>query len=279
MNGIKTSTADSPKSRHRPKDRESTCHTRSLQRAVRHQIVARNESMPITDLRVQSECLGESRNITLFLPSPFESGIGFPIVFCADGQAMRTFVQRMERESSGKPLDVAFIGVHSSAKRSQEYTVNQDASNFRLHERFFAEELPDFLRARFGLVLERSQTGIFGFSHGGAFALTMAARHRHLFGVVMAFSIAGEFQNIDWSDNGDAPTPKFYLSAGTREKPLLKATRRLAKDLRRHKVEHVVTERHAGHDYEYWTSEFPLAIKWAFANGNDDNPTKQRANE
>ena len=228
--------------------------------------------MPTNNFQIESTCLGERHAVTIFLPPNHDATSKCPIVFCADGQAVGTFSKRIESDIRSRDVqEVVLVGVHSSQHRSQEYTLGQDDLRFRLHEQFFTEELPDWLNAEFGLASERHQTGIFGFSHGGAFALTMASRHRDLYGVVIAFSTAGEFEQLQITEENTHRTPRFYLSAGNREKPLLKATRHFAKYLKRHKIECVVTERHAGHDYEYWETELPIALNWGFAMGNWNN--------
>ncbi len=223
--------------------------------------------MPINNFQIESTYLGERRTVTVFLPACHNSARSSPILFCADGQAVASFSQRIERDISDRRLqEIVLVGVHSSQQRSREYTLDQDNSRFRLHEQFFTGELPDWLHAEFGLTTNRNRTGVFGFSHGGAFALTMVSRHTDLFGLAIAFSTAGKFEQFQVTEQDSETLPRFYLSAGTREKPLLNATRRLAKHLKRRKIEYVVTERHAGHDYEYWESELPLALKWGFDN-------------
>jgi len=225
--------------------------------------------MSTKDFRIESTFLGERRAVTMFLPANHDSASRAPIVFCADGQAIATFSERIERDISDQKLhEVVLVGVHSSQQRSQEYIVDEDDSRFRLHEKFFTEELPDWLRAEFGLATDRNRTGVFGFSRGGAFALTMASRHRELFGLVIAFSTAGEFEQFEITEQSTVPSPRFYLSAGTREKPLLKTTRRIARHLKRFNIEHVITERHAGHDNGYWETELPMALRWGFATNN-----------
>ena len=228
--------------------------------------------MSTQNFLIESTCLGERRAVTIFLPPNHDSANRAPIVFCADGQTIATFSKRIERDISDQELrEVVLVGVHSSQQRSPEYIVNEDDLRFRLHEQFFTEELPDWLCVEFGLATDRNRTGVFGFSHGGAFALTMASRHRELFGLVIAFSTTGEFEQFEITEQSTVPAPRFYLSAGTREKPLLKTTRRIASQLRRLNVEHVITERLAGHERGYWETELPIALRWGFATSNSSN--------
>jgi len=228
--------------------------------------------MPINKLQIKSTSLAESREMTVFLPSSHSPASNCPIVFCTDGQALAMFAHGFESRIRDCELpEIVLVGVHSSQHRAQEYTLGYNDLKYRTHEQFFTEEVPEWLKSEFGLVTDRSRTGVFGFSHGGAFVLTMAARHRDLYGLVIAFSIAGGFEQFQITEQSHELSPRFYLSAGTREKPLLKTTRRLAKHLNRHKIDCVVTERPAGHDYEYWRTELPIALKWGFAASNSHN--------
>ncbi|MEM8681438.1 MAG: alpha/beta hydrolase-fold protein [Planctomycetota bacterium] len=218
------------------------------------------------EFRIEGARPGAPRLVTLYLPPNAYLSGRCPIVFCTDGQMVPPFATRVERDiRDGELPAIVLVGVHSSRHRSQEYNLGQDDSKFRWHEQFFTEELPAWLHAEFGLAADRNQTAVFGCSHGGAFALTMASRHRDQYGLVIAFSVAGTFETLEELQSNPQPLPRFYLSAGTREKPLLKTTRRLARHLKRYQIDHVVTERHAGHDYGYWETELPLALKWGFA--------------
>lgn len=220
--------------------------------------------MPLQNFLIESSSLSERRAITVFLPSNHQSETSYPIVYCTDGQALVSFSRNIEQATNMRELpELVLVGLHSSKHRSQEYTLDQDTSRFRFHEQFFMEEVPCWLRNQFGFQTERDRTGIFGFSHGGAFALTMASRHSDLLGLVIAFSPAGMFEGIQFERQRDDRLPRFYLSAGTREKPLLKTARRLARHLKDRNVDYVITERPAGHDFEFWQTELPLALQWA----------------
>lgn len=217
------------------------------------------------DFQFQSRCLGERRNISVSLPrhpDPARPGI---VLFCTDGQTVDAFARRIKRELSEQEFpSVVIVGAHSSQYRSQEYTPGENQSRFRRHEHFFVEELPQWLHAEFGLKADRNRTAVFGVSLGGAFALTMAARHRNLFGLVIAFSVAGLFESYQRTQDANETTPRFYLSAGSREKPLLKRTRQFASQLHKSRIECVVTSRPASHDFHFWEAELPLALKWGF---------------
>lgn len=219
----------------------------------------------VRDFDIDSESLGEKRRVTVFRP-PRSGDDQLPILYCADGQAVWGLALPLQQaiEEKGVP-PVILVGAHSIAsRRAKEYLHGVDDGRFEAHERFFAHELYDWAAA-FNPSRQRRCCGVFGFSNGGAFALSMGARHREKYGVVIAFSIAGGPNRVPASEYAKRPIPRYYLSAGTREKPFHRTTQSLAKILREHGVEHHRTERCAGHDFELWQSELPEAVQWSFA--------------
>ena len=220
----------------------------------------------VRDYPLESPSLQETRMVTVFLPDQYRPTAGLPVVFCADGQAVHAFSGRLSHaiQRQGAP-PVILIGVHSDpAYRAREYLDGVDAERFQAHERFFAEEVYLWAVSEFRLSLDRLRCGVFGFSNGGGFALSMGVRHREKYGVVIAFSIAGDPRRVRESDYTRRPIARYYLSAGTREIPFLKTTRAVARLLEKHGVEHILTQREAGHDFHFWNSELCEAVSWAF---------------
>ena len=222
----------------------------------------------VRDIYLQSDHLRETRGLTIFLPK-YRPGMVTTLVFCADGQAvgaMSATVASAIEEGFIPPI--VLIGVHSSpSDRAQEYVCGVDQNRFEAHERFFTEEVPQWLEAEFGLSAERQACGIFGFSNGGTFAISMGLRHCDTFGVVIAFSVAPGPDTIAESKSAASPIPRFYLAASKKEGGFRKTTRAVARTLEKHGVEHVYREREAGHDFSFWCAEFPQALRWAFGPG------------
>lgn len=222
----------------------------------------------VLDFQIESASLGETRRVTVFLPPAHRSNTSYPAVFCADGQAVHGFSRRLYQaiEHEGVP-PVILVGVLSSERfRAQEYLAGVDERRFGAHECFFTDEVYRWASAKFSLSTARESCAIFGISNGGAFALSMGAKHREKYGVVIAFSVAGGPDRVPDSEFGRQPTARYYLSAGTREKPIRNTVREVAKRLANHGVEHTSTEQSAGHDFRFWDSELPKAIRWSFAN-------------
>jgi enterochelin esterase-like enzyme len=214
----------------------------------------------------QSPSLRDERMLSVFLPFEDRDVSACPVVFCADGQAVHGFSDELWAAIQRQEVPpVVLIGVHSHpAYRSKEYVENVNAERFSDHEHFFANEIYAWAATQFNLCLDRSRCAVFGFSNGGAFALSMGAKYREKYGVVIAFSIAGGPNRVPPTQYARRPIAKYYLSAGTREKPFLKTVQAVAQILDHYSVEHCQTERCAGHDFDFWSSELRLAIRWAF---------------
>jgi enterochelin esterase-like enzyme len=162
-------------------------------------------------------------------------------------------------------VPVVLAGVHSEAsQRAQEYLLGVDQERFEAHERFFTSEVPKWLRNQFGISVDRESSGVFGFSNGAAFALTMGIRQRERYGTVIAFSVPRTAKPISGSDYSAPPVPRCYLASGRREVGIRKNTLAIFDTLRKHGVDCVYRERDASHDFDFWAEELPRALDWAF---------------
>jgi enterochelin esterase-like enzyme len=223
----------------------------------------------MVDIRVFSlrgSSLRETRGLTIFLPKGYRPGRSIPAVFCADGQAVGGLSANVAAAiEAGSIPPTALVGVDScSEKRAQEYICGVNKALFEAHERFFVEEVPQWLDAELGISLEREACGVFGFSNGGEFAVSMGVRHRDKFGVLIAFSVPPGREKMAGSEFAAKPVPRYYLAAGTKEGRFKKTTRAIAGTLERHGLTHEYQEREAGHDFDFWAAELPQAIRWAF---------------
>ena len=218
-----------------------------------------------------SDCLSEPRGVTVFLPQRYRPGGPISIVYCTDGQAVPALAPSVASAIQQDNLPpVVLVGVHSEAShRAEEYLHGVNPSWFEAHGQFFAVEVPSWLKSRYGISAERESCAVFGFSNGSAFATTMGIRHRDRFGTVIAFSVPRVPAPVSESEYSVRPVPRYYLAAGKRERGFKKATQAIAQILEKHGVEYVYREREAGHDFSFWTDEFPQALQWAFCRRAD----------
>jgi enterochelin esterase-like enzyme len=227
---------------------------------------------------IESAALGESRQLSVYLPPEHDSTQQYPVVYAADGDLVDGFATVLDPlvMDSAVPA-VIVVGVHSAEYtntaelydrgrdlRMQEYLWGENRERFAAHERFFVYEVSEWAEQNLGASPDREQRAVFGFSNGGGFAVTMGIRHPRRYGNILAFSLG---MGKSWGDpvwSADT-APRHYLVAGTLE-PFQKTTDRWAKRLTRLNVEHVYYERICGHDLVMWEEEFPKAVAWAFQN-------------
>jgi predicted alpha/beta superfamily hydrolase len=198
------------------------------------------------------------RRVTVYIPSdPVEA-----VVFAADGGWHITRLSEALQGAVG--LSTMVVGVHGLEDddgRLREYVPGFDAARFAAHERFFVDDVPRWVEARFGIALPAERTGVWGASLGGEFALAMGLRHPDLYGAVFSASPGAGYQPPE-----ELPSllPRVYLVAGSREQFFLDNASRWEDALRRAGADVAMMERDGEHGGEFWFEEFPLMLEWAF---------------
>ena len=201
--------------------------------------------------------LGDSqRAITVCVPHQPSSGDEY-VLFCADGQGTSAFATEF---FNAYPQDATlwFVGVDSChLHRNAEYVVGRDEKRFAIHESFLIKTVWQWFEQEFGITLTRQRTGVFGYSCGGSFAISMGIRHPNRFGTVLGFSVAGrpvsDFQHVPVLDVSDSA---FYLRAGSREsKGMRSYMKRLQSWLRKNDALADYRVSPGGHDFALWSDE------------------------
>ena len=138
---------------------------------------------------------------------------------------------------------------------SREYSPPFDEERFAAHERFFVEDVRNWVRSRFGVAVPAGRTAVCGVSASGEFAIAMGLRHPDLYGSVFSASPGGGYRPPAVMPS---PLPRFYFVAGTlravlpgERNPLGGRTARCGADV-------VRTERVGGHGDSFWRAELPL---------------------
>lgn len=183
------------------------------------------------------------------------------VVYCADGQVVETLC-RYITNSDGHNLPV-LIGVHSNeSTRAQDYLFGEN-HNYLSHEEFFVNELPVWANSEYDVPMLRASTVVFGFSNGGAFALTAALRHPASFAAVFSFSTP-KLSAMPCIKSVGTLMPSIYLATGNigPEKSIRKNVLHLARWLRKQDIAVTVSEKNAGHTLDFWASELPNALEW-----------------
>jgi enterochelin esterase-like enzyme len=158
------------------------------------------------------------------------------------------------------------VGVHRTDAedemvRIKEYSPSFDAERFAAHEKFFVEDVGQWVRTRFGVALPAERTAVCGVSASGELSLALGIRHPDIYGVVFSASPGGGYQP---PAELPGPLPRTYLVGGTLEPWFLENAARWANALRDAGADVVLTERVGDHGDPFWAEEFPLMVGWAF---------------
>ncbi len=145
--------------------------------------------------------------------------------------------------------------------RLHEYSQGFDADRFTAHEKFFVEDVGDWVSSRFGIEVPAGRTAVFGVSAGGELALALGLRHPDVYGFIFCASPGAGYR-----PPGKLPKkmPRTYLVAGTEEPFFFENATRWETALRDAGADVVMTEREGSHGGAFWREEFPLMVNWAF---------------
>jgi enterochelin esterase-like enzyme len=198
------------------------------------------------------------RQVTVYVsPAPAES-----IVFAGDGGwHISRLGEVLEAANAPSTMIVGVHGLADDEARLQEYSPVFDADRFAAHEKFFVEDVRQWVQSRFGVALPAERTAVWGASLGGELALAMGFRHPDIYGAVFSASPGGGYRPPAVMPS---PLPRVYLVAGTLEPFFLENATRWAVALRDAGADVVMAERVGSHGDAFWTEEFPLMLAWAF---------------
>ena len=197
------------------------------------------------------------RQVTVYVPKDPPQAV----VFAADGQLIAPWGDVVA--ASGAPSTM-IVGAHRLADetlRLHEYSPGFDPERFGAHERFFVEDVRAWTRDRFGVEPARDQTAVFGVSAGGELALALGLRRPDVYGAMFCASPGGGYRPPNPMPQ---PLPRAYLVGGRQEPWFLENAARWATALRDADADVVITERPGTHGGDFWRTEFPLMVAWAF---------------
>ena len=199
------------------------------------------------------------RQVTVYVPPALPESI----VFAGDGGwHISRLGEVLEAANVPSTMIVAVHGLADDDARLQEYSPVFDAERFAAHEKFFVEDVRQWVQSRFGIALAAERTAVWGASIGGELALAIGLRHPDIYGAVFSVSPGGGYRPPAVMPS---PLPRVYLVAGTLEPFFLENATRWAVALRDAGADVVMTERVGSHGDAFWREEFPRMVVWAFA--------------
>jgi enterochelin esterase-like enzyme len=213
--------------------------------------------MPAGALVTQTFDYDDGRPVTVYVPP----APPVAVVFAGDGQLISQWGGVLEAAAAEPVMIVGAHRLDDEMLRLHEYSPNFDADRFAAHEKFFVQDVRDWVRSRFDVALPAERTAVMGVSASGELALAMGLRHPDVYGAVFCASPGGGYRPPAVMP---APLPRAYLVAGTQEPFFRKNASRWATALRDAGADVVMTERPGSHGDAFWREEFPLMVAWAF---------------
>ena len=198
------------------------------------------------------------RQVTAYLPPKAPQAV----VFAGDGQLIAQWGAFLNEAADTPPTMV--VAAHRMADemdRLHEYSPAFDAERFAAHERFFVEDVREWVRLRFDVALPAERTAVFGVSASGELALAIGLRHPDIYGAIFCASPGGGYKP---SGDMQGSLPRTYLVAGTEEPFFCDNAARWAEALRDAHGDVVITQRVGSHGDAFWRDELPLMVTWAF---------------
>ena len=236
----------------------------------------------ITNEQFESKLLGNNRNIAVYTPDgyDFTRPEPYPLLIFLDGYEFlhidrtETAIDQMILEGRIPPLVAVFVHNPTPESRSWEYNCNPQFL------RFMAEELVPWVRSRFHVSTEPSETALIGRSLSGLASTCSAFYRPDLFGKVLSQSGSFWWSPVDeppeWLAHQIAlrnPQPiEFYLDVGNLEDipnlitglSMLTVTRHMRNVLIARGYKVVYREFSGGHDPVAWRSILPEGIEALF---------------
>ncbi len=198
------------------------------------------------------------RQVSVYVPpGPPEA-----VVFCADGGWHISRLSEAVQGTDGPHTMI--VGVHGMPDdegRFKEYLPGADPDRFAGHQRFFVEDVRDWVRSRFDLSLPVERTAVWGASVGGEFSLAIGHLYPDVYGAIFCASPGGGYKP---TDEMSVPLTRTYLVGGTEEPWFLENAKAWAVALRDAGADVAMRERAGDHGDAFWAEEFPLMVAWAF---------------
>jgi enterochelin esterase-like enzyme len=199
------------------------------------------------------------RQVTVYVPpAPAEA-----VVFAGDGQLISQWGGYLEAADLPPTM---IVGAHRTdakdeMERIKEYSPSFDEDRFAAHERFFVDDVREWVRSHFGVAMQAERTAVCGVSASAELSLAIGLRHPDIYGAIFSASPGGGYR-----PPAAMPSvlPRTYLVAGTQEPFFLENATRWADALREAGADIVMTERVGDHGDPFWAAEFPLMVAWAF---------------
>ncbi|MDR0779149.1 MAG: hypothetical protein LBF16_00420 [Pseudomonadales bacterium] len=200
------------------------------------------------------------------------------VVFFADGAAIGMYAAAYEDARHRYSLPEIYIvgianlqGVDASGmqRRSGEYLIGlQDrTAAFKAHENLFFQIKSSMIDAMTMLTCPDCRVYIGGYSNGGDWAYTMAARHTELFEGVISLSMLSARAAALYSPAQFRQ--KMFLAAGIYEDVAQNLAAQIVDIRKNAELETELCNAYTGHDMLLWSNALTVAYLWMLGNHED----------
>jgi predicted alpha/beta superfamily hydrolase len=183
---------------------------------------------------VWSPQLRNRRDVDVYVPASYASGVQYPVVYLQDGQNLSDpatafagtwdLPATIDRLGWGG-LDAVYVGVHNGGrKRLAEYSPFPDprhgGGDADAYLAFLVETLKPRIDRMFNTRRDRDATAILGSSMGGLLSLYAYFRYPYVFaraGVMSPSIWFGQGAIVDFIRDARVPRGRLYLDVGTGE--------------------------------------------------------------
>ena len=214
------------------------------------------------------------RDVDVYLPASYLSGVPYPVVYMKDGQNLSdpstAFAGTWDLEATidrlaWRGIDAIYVGIHNTGrKRLEEYSPFSDPRHgggaADEYLAFVVHTLKPRIDRMFNTRPDRDATAILGSSMGGLVSLYAYFRYPSVFGRagVMSPSIwFGQGAIVDFIRDSSVPRGRVYLDVGTGEGAgTLRDVRRLGRLLVRKGFRRKRPARHVAQAYRPATAAF-----------------------
>ncbi|HEY0107213.1 MAG TPA: alpha/beta hydrolase-fold protein [Rhizomicrobium sp.] len=218
----------------------------------------------LVDDTLDSGMVDGPRRLTVYLPPSYDKSRRYPVVYLADGQALRALAPGIEAQivvGRARPLIVVglWAAPRLAAAQGREYLLG--TPEYNRHNAFVFSQAMAFVERKYGASARPEDRMLAGFSGGGAWALSAGIAHAKEVGNIAAFS-------LDWRpalyDIEASDRPRLYLAAGFLEPQSDGLTAEAASRARAAPAPLLFEEFASGHALIAWRTMLLDALAWSF---------------
>lgn len=170
---------------------------------------------------IDSQFLGEQRNLRIYLPPGYNEILSYPVVYCQDGEEffnfgrIATHANELILDEGIDPFIIVGVEVNTSV-RTEEYA--PFGNRFESYTSCFTEEIIPFVERNYPVRREPSERVLAGDSLGGTVSLHLAMKKPELFSKIISLSGAYYEPTLDiLSKEQDLSYLSLFMIVGLQE--------------------------------------------------------------